>query len=435
MLFERFIDKDLGHISYIIACEETSNAAIIDPRRDTKQYDDFILNNNLLLKYILNSHTHADYIGGHLELSTKYNAINIFHKNTPIINYDFFKTNENDILKIGTIKIRILETPGHTPFDLSFIVNENKIDKFIFSGDLLMIGDIGRPDLLGNENLYTLAVLSYQSAKKIYNLSDDIIVFSSHIKGSLCGKNLGQQYFSTIGIEKKGNYSFKLSQDLKEKFIKNITSQKIERPNFFTKMASINIEGPKLIKTILKNIKIINLNTLTITDKIQIIDIREPKLFYNKHIKNSINIYENSNVSLIAGSILDYNQDIYIIGDKNSNIDDFIIKLLRVGLDNIKGIINDDINLITNHTTLLNTIADSNIDSTFTNILIDNGCSTLGNPIQSSINDILELDLLKYQKIIISCNYGFKSSSIASFLIRKSNYNNTNKANIFGVVT
>ncbi|HID02436.1 MAG TPA: MBL fold metallo-hydrolase, partial [Desulfobacterales bacterium] len=253
MIFKEFIDNDLGHVSYIFGDYESREVVIVDPRRDIDEYVDFIKSNDLVLKYILNTHTHADYIGGHLELIDIYkNAKNIFHKDVPA-NFEFIKVKEGDIFTIGkNLHLKILETPGHTPYCISCIINEEGVDKYIFTGDILFVGDIGRPDLLGKENIELLVNLSYQTAKKLWELNDEIILFASHIEGSLCGENLKRQYFSTIGIEKKTNRSFALCQKSKEEYIENLLSQNIETPLFFKKMASINITGPKLLKDITK---------------------------------------------------------------------------------------------------------------------------------------------------------------------------------------
>jgi hydroxyacylglutathione hydrolase len=418
MIFEKFIDIDLGHVSYIVACDETKEAFIVDPRRDTKEYEEFINKNSLTLKYVFNTHTHADYIGGHLELASKYNIDNIFQNSAPIENFDTIKVKENDEFFIGnTIKIKILETPGHTPFDICLLLSENNTEKILFSGDFLFIGDIGRPDLLGKENLISLASSGYVSSKKLWSLSDDIIVFPSHIEGSLCGKNLSSQYFSTIGVEKQINYSFKLCQNSKENYIKNITSLDIETPEFFKKMAGINIHGPKLMNDIIHNIKRVEFEEIKEKTNIQIIDLREPNLFSKNHIKNSINICEKSNVSFIAGNILDYEKDIYLIGGMKSNFEKFIIKFLRVGLDNIKGIINSDFSLIESKFLVSsNIVSFDKIDDSFTNILLDDNCNAVGKVVQSSITKVKELNLTNFEKIIFSCNYGYKSSAMSSLL-------------------
>lgn len=424
MIFERFIDSDLGQVSYIVACSETKEAFIVDPRRDIREYEEFLEKNSLVLKYVFNTHTHADYIGGHLELAAKYSVNNIFHKLAPIENFQIIKVNENDKFSIGsTLKISILETPGHTPFDISLLISENGVDKLLFTGDFLFVGDVGRPDLLGEENIQTLVHNSYESAKKLWMLSNDIIIFTSHIEGSLCGKNLSKQYFSTIGIEKQINRSFNLCEASREDYINNLISQNIETPAFFKKMAGINIAGPKLIQTILEGIKKVEFDEIKHKNDIQLIDLRDPKYFHKNHIQGSINICANSNVSLIAGNILDYEKGIYLINSLESNMEEFIIKLLRVGLDNIQGIVNNNFSLIeSKYLVSSNIVSPDSVDTTFTNILLDNNCSKRGSLIQSNLSQAKDFDYSRYDKVLISCNYSFKSSALMSFLNLKNIY-------------
>ena len=393
MIFQPFIEKDLGHISYVIA--DNNEAIIIDPRRDIDEYIRFLTKNNLNLKYIINTHTHADYIGGHLELIDIYPyAKNIFQKDVPA-KFDFIKVKEKDIFNIGNLKFKILETPGHTPFCISILVEENNIDKYIFTGDSLFVGDIGRPDLLGDEKLDELLELSYKSANKLWNLKDDIIVFTSHMEGSLCGKNLSNSYFSTIGIEKQTNNIFRLSQN-KRLYIKNLLNQKIETPNYFKKMAFINIKGPKLLKTLsIQYVSDLN----NIKENTYLVDLRHPDVFKNGFIANSINIYEKSNIYLLVGSLLDINSNICLIIDENINIENNIKKFRNIGFDNTILIFN-----IKNHSNKLkkvkkfkcNKIKEINLEL-------------------YTINEILNYPFKKDICYLFKCKNGYKSSVIKSY--------------------
>jgi len=167
MLFQQFIEKDLGHVSFVFADDVSKECVIVDPRRDIDEYVGFIDENDLKLKYILNTHTHADYVGGHLELVEKYpSAKNIFHKDMPK-NFDFIGVKEGNNFSLGNIKFKILETPGHTPYCISAVVSEEGVEKYLFIGDILFVGDIARPDLLGEELLDDLLDMSYNTVKKI----------------------------------------------------------------------------------------------------------------------------------------------------------------------------------------------------------------------------------------------------------------------------
>jgi len=413
VLFENFEDRDLGHVSYIIADEDSQDAMIVDPKRDIAEYIAYLNKNELNLKYIFNSHTHADYIGGHLELVDIYpKAKNIFHKIVPS-SFDFLAVGEDDILKLGDIKLRILETPGHTPFCISCIISEDDIDKYIFIGDILFVGDIARPDLLGEENIEILTNLSYKTATKIWGLDDDLIIFTSHIKGSLCGKDLKNQYFSTIGIEKKTNKSFKLSQNSKKEYIDNLLNQNLETPIFFKKMAGINIAGPKLLRDIKEPeyIKKDNFFNLYNPKDDYIIDFRHPNAFKSAHILGSINIYEYSNIILITGSLIDNESRLFLVGDRNSNFANIIQKLRRVGFDNIEAILDEDVNELDN-------LIEFKESQTSDKNIINLDTTKELNGINIEISQVRDIELDKNLEYDVVCKNGYKSMAVKSFLYR-----------------
>jgi len=420
MIFEQFIDNDLGHVSYLVACDSTKEAFIVDPRRDIDEYIDRIEAKNLVLKYIFNTHTHADYVGGHLELSSKYPVNNVFQKNAPIENYECLKVSDGNRLSIGTLDVTVMETPGHTPFDISLIVSEEGTDKLIFTGDFLFVGEIGRPDLLGEENMVALLKMSYYSARKLWQLMDGILVFASHIKGSLCGKNLNSLYLSSIGIEKATNKSFKLCQEPIDKYVENLSTQNIETPTFFKKMAAHNIAGPQLIDTIKSKVEFLSHKKIISLADQQFVDIRSPEKFNQLHFPGSINIYEKSNVSLIAGNILNYEDDIYLIGDNETNFEEVMIKLFRVGFDKVKGIVDEPCSELLSTCNKSKSISEDELHSNSLHIILDKGCRKLAtNIIFSSINTFNEIDIRGYEQVIISCAFGYKSSAISSYLMKE----------------
>lgn len=411
MIFKNFIDKDLGQVSYVIGDDKTKEVCIIDPRRDIEEYIDYIEQNDLQVKYILNTHTHADYIGGHLEMVSKYpDAKNIFQKDVPS-NFDFIKVKDGDIFNLGNnLSLKVIETPGHTPFCISIIINEDDVDKYIFTGDILFVGDIARPDLLGEENLMSLAEQSYETANRLYEMPNDMMMFTSHIKGSLCGKNLKSQFFSTIGIEKKTNYSFGLCKKSKKEYIDNLIGQSLETPSFFKKMAMKNIEGPVLLKNLNKIITLESFDISAIDFLCSyIIDIRDIDSFQKGHIKNSISMAQNSNVSLIAGSLLNQENFIYLVGDEKSDFNSFIIKLRRVGFDNIVAVFK-------NIDSLPQLVTSNKIKSSdYQLINLDTSCI-----IQEALNvQISEVENLALDDKIcykISCQNGYKSMAVVSYL-------------------
>jgi len=413
MLFKEFIEKDLGHVSYIFACDISKECAVVDPRRDIEEYVGFIEENDLKLKYIINTHTHADYIGGHLELVAKYpDAKNIFHKNVQA-KFDFIGVKEKDEFLLGNIKFRILETPGHTPYCISAIISEDRVDKYIFTGDILFVGDIARPDLLGKELLDDLLDMSYNTAKKLWDLDDDLIIFTSHIQGSFCGKDLKNQYFSTIGIEKKTNKSFTLCQKSKEEYCNNLKNQDIETPSFFKKMAFINMAGPKLLSDLDKPIILRKDEFFNKYDskKDYIIDFRHPNCFKSRHIPGSINVYEYSNIILIIGSLIDNDEKLFLIGDKKTDFDKIIKRLRRIGFDNIVAILKDDVNELDNLVPF-----DDVIDGTNQKKIINLDTSKQSGDINIEISQIRTLKLDKSVSYEVVCQNGYKSMAVKSYI-------------------
>jgi len=410
MILKEFIDEELGHVSYIIGDEISNKSLIIDPKRDIDDYVEFLEQHNLMLKYVINTHPHADFIAGHKELKYRYPNIKLgFHYKTPA-KYDFVPLKEKDVIYLGNINLKILETPGHTPYCISLLAEEDNIYKYIFTGDFLFVGDIGRPDLLGEKEKEELINLSYKSAKKIINLDESIIILTAHINGSFCGKNLKKNYFSSIGIEKKTNKALKLINN-ENKYKTYLKKLDITKPNFFNKMAKINLEGPILVEE-LPEIKKLNYKELINQfdfNKNYIIDFREPDKFLKSHILGSINVYEKSNILLILGNLIDIETPLFLVGDEQTNFKNIIKRLRRIGFDDIKGIVDDDLNELQlepfEMSGKVTKIID--LDEMVEKVDIKTDITKIKNMIHN-----LNLDV-KYKVI---CKNGYKSIAVESFI-------------------
>ena len=332
MIIKEFVNRYLGVVSYIVA--DKREAVIIDPIRDIREYLKFLDENSLKLKYIINTHPHADFVVGNLELKEIFDADVVMFKDT-LLEYDFLKVKDGDILKFGSKELKIIETPGHTPYCISLLVED-----YLFSGDFLFIGDMGRSDLLGDEFFNELLEKSFKSAKKIANLGDEIIILPAHIGGSLCGKSLSNIFFSSIGIEKRKNRVFKYFNN-KQKYIKSLQEQ-VEKPLFFEKLSLINLKGATLLKNL--SVKHVSFNDIDEYDYYDyIIDFRHPNCFKNNYIKGSINIYEGANYVMILGSLVDVNAKIVLAGSKNTNFKEILNNLRVIGFDRVD-ILKDDVN-------------------------------------------------------------------------------------------
>ncbi len=423
MILKHFVDEGLAHVSYIVGCEKSKEVCIIDPKRDIGDYVEYINQYGLIPKYILNTHPHADFVGGHAALAESTGAKNVYAHNVSA-EFETIKAKEGAELPVGSLNFKVLETPGHTPFCLSFLLQEEGVEKIVFTGDFLFIGDIGRPDLLGEELKEQLLEQSYQSAVKLHGLSDDIIVLPSHMGGTFCGKDLKSHFMSTVGIEKKTNQSFALAAQNEQKYKNNLDAMVIETPEHFKKMSLVNLQGPA---------KIPSANSINLLDpalvakdpqKYTIIDLRDPYSFATAHIKGSINIYYNANISLIAGSLLDQEKEYVLllprVEHKNQMLKEVQIKLARVGIDRITHIINTDINAWVKAgfpVESLNIVKKEMIDDNMVFISFAKNCQTEGERhIRLGLSAIKDYAFDRTKPYTFECEFGFKSIAAISYL-------------------
>jgi hydroxyacylglutathione hydrolase len=250
MYIEQLYTNCLAEAAYYI--ESEGEAAIIDPIRETEPYTELAKKRNAKIKYIFETHFHADFVSGHIDLAKKVNAPIIYGPmaNT---NYKVHNANDGEEFKLGKLTFKALHTPGHTPESTCYLLlDENRKEHAVFTGDTLFVGDVGRPDLLdGIMTQDELASMLYDSLnKKIKTLPDSVIVYPAHGPGSACGKNIGKETFSTIGEQKKFNYALK---DIsREQFIAQVTEGISAPPIYFFEDARINKEGYDSIENVIK---------------------------------------------------------------------------------------------------------------------------------------------------------------------------------------
>ena len=243
MIIKQLYTNCLAQASYYI--ESDGEVAIIDPIRDISDYVNLI--GSKKLKYILETHFHADFVSGHLELAKKYSAPIIFGPNASP-NYNFLSKKDGEILEVGKVKFKIIHTPGHTLESISYLLLDEKgMEHAVFTGDTLFVGDVGIPDVAQRYEGTTkeeLASVLYESLQKLITLNNDVIVYPGHGKGTQCGKNLSSETYSTIGEQKKFNYALNFKN--KSEFIKSICSNIPEPPNYFIETVNKNAKGYKL---------------------------------------------------------------------------------------------------------------------------------------------------------------------------------------------
>ena len=332
---------------YIVSNGE---AAIIDPLRETQPYIDRLKKDGVVLKYIFETHFHADFVSGHLDLSKKTKAP-IVYGPTAKPEFEAIIAEDNQIFEVGNIKIKVLHTPGHTMESSSFLlIDENGKETALFSGDTLFLGDVGRPDLAqkaANLTQEELAGLLYDSLyEKILPLNDDIIIYPAHGAGSACGKNMQKETIDSLGNQKKTNYA--LNQKDKESFIKSVTDGLLPPPAYFGMNVAMNRKGYESFDEVLsKGLQALSPNEFEETAEHSgalLLDVRNNSNFAKGFIPQSVNIGLDGDFAPWVGAlIVDVQQSILLITDENQE-EETVTRLSRVGFDNVIGFLKGGFN-------------------------------------------------------------------------------------------
>ena len=337
MYIQQLYTGCLSEAAYYI--ESDGEAAIVDPLRDIETYINLAKERNAVIKYIFETHFHADFVSGHLDLSKKTAAPIIFGPDT-VTNFPVHIARDGEDFKLGKITLQLIHTPGHTIESSCYLLkDENNQAHSIFTGDTLFVGDVGRPDLSsGDMSKEALASIMYDTLQnKILPLSDDILVYPAHGAGSSCGKNMGPNNFSTIGEEKKNNYA--LQPQSKEAFIKALTDGLAAPPAYFLINAQINKEGYESLDLI-KSKALTPLTVAAFKSKLKsdytILDTRAADIFTHGFVPGSINIGLEGRFAEWAGSILSFSQPMLLITEPGKE-EETIIRLARVGFSKMEG--------------------------------------------------------------------------------------------------
>jgi hydroxyacylglutathione hydrolase len=321
--------------------ESNGEAAVIDPLRDIDTYLQLARERKATIKYIFETHFHADFVSGHIDLSKATGATIVYGPGT-VTKLDVHVAKDGEEFKLGDIGIEVLHTPGHTLESSCFLLKNEKGDAHcIFTGDTLFVGDVGRPDLAqkGAElTMQDLAGMLYESLqKKIIPLGDNVIVYPAHGPGSACGKNLGPNTYSTIGEEKENNYALK-AKDKKE-FINAVTDGLVAPPNYFPINAQINKEGYESLDAVveqsLKPLSIAEIKK-AVKDHELLLDTRNAEVFSLGFIPGSVFIGLEGRFAEWAGSLLPFDKPIILVTEPGME-KETIIRLARVGFSNVKG--------------------------------------------------------------------------------------------------
>ncbi len=342
MKFKQFYLGCLAHASYYIGSGE--EAAIVDPQRDVQQYLDEAEATGQRIKYVIETHSHADFVSGHLELAGKTGAEIIYGQRAKT-QFPTLKVKDGDKLTVGSIELSFMETPGHTPEGITIVATDTENESAplkMFTGDTLFIGDVGRPDLIGSKGFTAeeMGAMLYDSIHtKILPLPDSTEVYPAHGAGSLCGKSLSKETWSTLGEQRLSNYALK--QMTKEEFIAVVACDQPEVPAYFPISAAQNLKGSASLDDLEKP-KELTTDEILSFDGI-VIDVRKNAEYGRGHVPNSINIGLGGQFASWAGTLIPIGTPVAIVSDSKQQVDEAFMRLARVGIETTQGyiLIND----------------------------------------------------------------------------------------------
>lgn len=438
MLIEQIHTECLSQGSYYI--ESNGEAAIIDPLREIDSYIEKAKKNNVRIKYIFETHFHADFVSGHLSLSKSIGAPIIFGPNAST-SFESIIAKDGEVFNIGSITIKALHTPGHTMESTTYLLkNSEGKDHAIFTGDTLFLGDVGRPDLsqksskLKKEDL--AGILFESITKKIIPLSDDVIIYPAHVAGSACGKNLSEKTFGNLGEQKRTNYALR-SDIKKEEFIREVLEGLDPAPKYFNQNVKLNKEGYQDVNNIIEKVKKgLNPSEFEIIlneFKALILDVRTKDEFSKAHIPGSIFIGLNGSFAPWVGTILENLKTPILIVSPNRREEETITRLARVGFDNSLGYLKGGVENWISHGKITENLDQINIfdfEEIYNNeelliydvrSKIEFNTERLLNSINVPLNNIQNnfTEFSKNNKFYIHCQTGYRSVIAASFLKSK----------------
>lgn len=343
MKIEQIYTGCLAHAAYYI--ESNGEAAIFDPLREVQPYIDRAMKDNAQVKYVFETHFHADFVSGHLDLKAQTGATIVFGP-TAKPGYNALIAEDNQIFELGDIKIKVLHTPGHTMESTTYLlIDENGKEHGIITGDTLFIGDVGRPDLaqhvVADLTEEKLAGYLFDSLRnKIMPLSDDLIVYPNHGAGSACGKKMSKETTDTLGNQKRTNYALRADMT-KEEFTKELLTGLTAPPGYFPQNVIMNIKGYESLETVMdrakKALDPVGFEVLANETSALVLDTRNADDFANGYIPNSINIGVDGNFAQWVGEMIpDVRQEILLITDEGRE-EEVITRLSRVGYDHSMG--------------------------------------------------------------------------------------------------
>ncbi|MFL6286335.1 MAG: rhodanese-like domain-containing protein [Pyrinomonadaceae bacterium] len=339
MYFKQFYLGCLAHASYLVGSD--GEAAVVDPQRDVDQYVEEAAAMGLRIKYVVETHLHADFVSGHRELAARTGAEIVFGESAAV-RFPHLSVRDGDELRVGKVLLRILETPGHTPESISVLVIDTEASpepRKVLTGDTLFVGDVGRPDLAGARG-YTpadMAALMYESLHgKLLKLDDSVEVWPAHGAGSMCGRNISKETSSTIGQQRRFNYA--LAPMSKDEFVRILTTDLSEAPAYFPKDAELNREGAPPLTDIRRPAALLPQQVVAYANLgYVVLDVRTAAEFGAGHVPGALNIGLGGQFASWAGALIPLGAALIVVADTEAQVDEALTRLARVGHDSVRG--------------------------------------------------------------------------------------------------
>ena len=352
MLLRRFYEDKLAQASYMIGCQATGMALVVDPHRDSEVYLRAAAEEGLVITYVSETHIHADYLSGARQLARRSDATLLLSgEGGEEWQYGFIKeertqaVHDRDEIGLGNVGIEILHTPGHTPEHISFMITDRAASPEplgVLTGDFIFVGDVGRPDLLEkvagvSDSMVASACLLFESLSRFRHFPEHLQILPGHGAGSACGKALGSVPSSTLGYEKLANWAFRCETE--EEFVGMVLEGQPESPTYFEKMKEVNRDGPPIVDRLpmLELLEPRALHEVLLSDHAIVVDIRKASAFRAGHLPGTISIPLSKDFPTWSGWLLPYDRPIYFIAESSNATNEAARDLALVGIDNLKG--------------------------------------------------------------------------------------------------
>jgi len=341
MIVDRLFTPGLAQVAYFVADETSGEVAVIDPRRDVEVYLDWAEQRGFRITAILETHVHADFVSGVLELEARTGAP-IHTSRLGDQDFPHVALDDGDEIRVGSLRLRAMFTPGHTPEHMAYLVFEDDAETpaALFSGDALFVGDVGRPDLLGEEQTAALSRQLYETVfHRLSPLPDDLIVYPGHTAGSACGKKIGDAPHTTIGAEKMWNYAFQESGQ--DAFVASVMEDMPSPPTYYPVLKRVNKKGAPLVES-LSSPQAMDTAELTAARDAGalVVDVRDKAAFGEGHIPGAVFAGFGPNFHAWMGWLAPYDRDIIVVADDGAQLEEIVTAFRQIGLDRVIGYLN-----------------------------------------------------------------------------------------------